>query len=103
MSLTKSDLKQIDEMIERKLEMAFNAFFNRLLPILSTFVTKDEFNEKFDRVDSRLNKLEEDLNELKDGFVRLEDKLDKGYSLLKLQVDQNTSKIKKHEHVISQH
>lgn len=81
MALTKHDLNQIDKLIDRKLDMklknAFDDFFtNKLLPVLSQFVTKQEFNERLTPLEQDIKGMKADVTFLKDQYIGTKTDLD---------------------------
>ena|SRR5260221_5424222 len=94
MSLTKDDLKQVQELIEQNNDVFMNVLMSHLIPIFNQFATKEDLKDLETRMASK-----EELNELKDDVAGLHIKFDRSYTLLKHQVDLNTKDIeviKKH-------
>ncbi|SRR5260221_14543960 len=89
MNLTKKDLKQVQELIEKNNNVFMNVLMSHLIPILNQFATKDDFK----RLEKNLETTKEDVNELKDDVAGLHIKFDRTYTLLKHQVDLNTKDI----------
>lgn len=98
MALSKQDLLQIEELLERKLDEKLDQRFkennDKLISMMfEHFATKDEVATKEDLKELRSN-LKQDINELKDMVVSIRYELDTEHEVRWHQVRRNTADIK---------